>query len=74
MVTNRIVENKSKGRGSGPIAVENRRNNAAQLNDEHQHVHDMKQLNVNDGTQYHQTARHNSEFFFLLNISVALSL
>ncbi|XP_014485899.1 PREDICTED: protein CASC3 [Dinoponera quadriceps] len=63
-VTNRIVENKSKGRGSGPIAVENRRNNtAAQLNDEHQLVHDMKQLNVNDGTQYHQTARHNKGFF-----------
>lgn len=66
MVTNRIVENKSKGRGSGPVAIENRRNNTAQLNDEHQLVHDMKQLNVNDGTQYHQTARHNSEF--LLNI------
>ncbi|XP_032665459.1 protein CASC3-like isoform X2 [Odontomachus brunneus] len=63
MVTNRIVENKSKGRGSGPVAIENRRNNTAQLNDEHQLVHDMKQLNVNDSTQYHQTARHNKGFF-----------
>lgn len=63
MVTNRIIENKSKGRG--PVAIENRRNNTAQLNEEHQLVHDMKQLNVNDGTQYHQAARHNSEF--LLN-------
>ncbi|EFN76144.1 protein CASC3 isoform X2 [Harpegnathos saltator] len=63
MVTNRIVENKSKGRGSAPVAVENRRNNTAQLNDEHQLVHDMKQLNVSDGTQYHQTARHSKGFF-----------
>lgn len=70
MVANRIVENKSKGRGSGPVSVENRRNNTAQPNDEHQIVHDMKQLNVNDGTQYHQTARHNSEL--LLNILMAV--
>lgn len=61
MVTNRIVENKSKGRGTGPITVENRRNNTAQQNDEHQPVHDVKQFNV-DGIQYHQTTRHNSEF------------
>lgn len=61
MVTNRMVENKSKGRGTGPITVEGRRNNTAQQNDEHQLVHDVKQLNVNDGVQYHQTARHNSK-------------
>jgi len=63
MVTNRIVENKSKGRGPGPVTVENRRNNTVQHNEEHQLVHDMKQqLNINDGSQYHQPARHNSEF------------
>lgn len=62
MVTNRIVENKSKGRGPGPITVENRRNNTAQHNEEHQLAHDMKQFNINDGSQYHQPARHNSEF------------
>lgn len=63
MVTNRIVENKSKGRGPGPVTVENRRNNTAQHNEEHQLAHDMKQqLNINDGSQYHQSARHNSEF------------
>lgn len=60
MVTNRIVETKSKGRGPGPVTVENRRNNTAQHNEEHL-VHDMKQLNVNDSGQYHQP-RHNSEF------------
>ncbi|XP_024884102.1 protein CASC3 isoform X2 [Temnothorax curvispinosus] len=64
MVTNRIVENKSKGRGPGPVTVENRRNNTAQHNEEHQLAHDMKQqLNINDGGQYHQPARHNKGFF-----------
>lgn len=63
MVTNRIVENKSKGRGPGPVAIENRRNNTAQHSDEHQLVHDMKQISVNDGSQYHQSARHNKGFF-----------
>jgi len=62
MVTNRIVENKAKGRGPGPVTIENRRNNTAQHNEEHQLAHDMKQLNINDGNQYHQPARHNSEF------------
>ena len=62
MVTNRIVENKAKGRGPGPVTIENRRNNTAQHNEEHQLAHDMKQLNINDGSQYHQPARHNSEF------------
>ncbi|XP_012526151.1 protein CASC3 isoform X3 [Monomorium pharaonis] len=63
MVTNRIVENKSKGRGPGPVTVENRRNNTTQHNEEHQLAHDMKQqLNINDGSQYHQPARHNSFF------------
>lgn len=63
MVTNRIVENKLKGRGPGPVTVENRRNNTAQHNEEHQLAHDMKQqLNINDSSQYHQPARHNSEF------------
>lgn len=61
MVTNRIVENKSKGRGFGPVTVENRRNPSAQHNDEHQLLHDMKQVSVND-SQYHQPARHNSKF------------
>ncbi|XP_071581148.1 uncharacterized protein Btz isoform X2 [Temnothorax nylanderi] len=64
MVTNRIVENKSKGRGPGPVTVENRRNNTAQHSEEHQLAHDMKQqLNINDGGQYHQAARHNKGFF-----------
>lgn len=66
MVTNRIVENKSKGRGPGPVTVENRRNIALH-SDEHQLSHDMKQVSINDGNQYHQSVRHNSEFF-LLNI------
>lgn len=61
MVTNRIVENKSKGRGPGSVTIENRRNNTAQHNDEHQLAHDMKQVNINDG-QYHQPVRHNSKF------------
>lgn len=66
-ITNRIVENKSKGRGPGPVSVENRRNNT-QHNEEHQLAHDMKQqLNINDGSQYHQPAR-NSEF--LSNITI----
>lgn len=65
MVTNRTVENKSKGRGSGTVTIENRRNNIVQHNDDHQLVHDMKQLNVNDSTQYHQAARHNSELVFI---------
>ncbi|XP_011639579.1 protein CASC3 isoform X1 [Pogonomyrmex barbatus] len=63
IVTNRIVENKSKGRGPGPIIVDNRRNNTVQHNEEHQLSHDMKQLNMNDGTQYHQPGRHNKGFF-----------
>lgn len=62
MVTNRIVENKSKGRGPGPVTIENRRNNTAQHTDEHQLAHDMKQININDGSQYHQPVRHNSKF------------
>ncbi|EFN73087.1 Protein CASC3 [Camponotus floridanus] len=62
MVTNRIVENKSKGRGPGSVTIENRRNNTAQHNDEHQLAHDMKQVNINDG-QYHQPVRHNKGFF-----------
>ncbi|KMR04521.1 protein casc3 [Lasius niger] len=63
MVTNRIVENKSKGRGPGPVTIENRRNNTAQHTDEHQLAHDMKQININDGSQYHQPVRHNKGFF-----------
>lgn len=63
MVTNRIVENKSKGRGPGSVTIENRRNNTAQHNDEHQLAHDMKQVNINDGNQYHQPVRHNKGFF-----------
>ncbi|XP_070165506.1 protein CASC3 isoform X1 [Polyergus mexicanus] len=63
MVTNRIVENKSKGRGPGSVTIENRRNNTAQHNDEHQLVHDMKQVNINDDSQYHQPVRHNKGFF-----------
>lgn len=63
MVTNRIVENKSKGRGPGSVTIENRRNNTAQHNDEHQLVHDMKQVNISDGSQYHQSVRHNKGFF-----------
>jgi len=67
MVTNRIIENKSKGRGPGPVTIENRRNNIAQHGDEHQLVHDLKQVNINDGNQYHQP-RHNSKFLFHLII------
>ncbi|EGI68639.1 PREDICTED: protein CASC3 isoform X2 [Acromyrmex echinatior] len=68
MVTNRIVENKAKGRGPGPVTIENRRNNTAQHNEEHQLAHDMKQqLNINDGSQYHQPARHNKGFFTSTN-------
>ncbi|XP_072760753.1 uncharacterized protein Btz isoform X2 [Anoplolepis gracilipes] len=63
MVTNRIVENKSKGRGPGSVTIENRRNNTGQHNDEHQLAHDMKQVNINDGSQYHQPVRHNKGFF-----------
>ncbi|KAL6447300.1 hypothetical protein ACFW04_001505 [Cataglyphis niger] len=63
MVTNRIVENKSKGRGPGSVTIENRRNNTAQHNDEHQLAHDMKQVNINDDNQYHQPVRHNKGFF-----------
>ncbi|RLU20263.1 hypothetical protein DMN91_006870 [Ooceraea biroi] len=63
MVANRIVENKAKGRGPGPVTIENRRNNTVQHSDEHQLVHDMKQVSVSDGNQYHQPARHNKGFF-----------
>ncbi|KAL0103116.1 hypothetical protein PUN28_017446 [Cardiocondyla obscurior] len=64
MVTNRIIENKSKTRGPGPVTVENRRNNTASHNEEHQLAHDVKQqLNLNDGNQYHQSARHSKGFF-----------
>lgn len=64
MVTNRIVE-KSKGRGPGPVTVENRRNNIPQHTDEHQLSHDMKQVSISDVNQYHQSARHNSEFLLI---------
>ncbi|KYN00007.1 PREDICTED: protein CASC3-like isoform X1 [Cyphomyrmex costatus] len=67
MVTNRIVENKVKGRGPGPVTIENRRN-TVQHNEDHQLAHDMKQqLNINDGSQYHQPARHNKGFFTSAN-------
>lgn len=60
MVTNRTIETKPKGRGAGPITAENKRNNI-QNDDEQQITHDMKHISVNDGTQYHQSGRHNSK-------------
>ncbi|XP_017798145.1 PREDICTED: protein CASC3 isoform X2 [Habropoda laboriosa] len=63
MVTNRAVETKPKGRGAGPISAENKRNNAIQNDDEQQITHDMKHMSVNDGTQYHQSGRHNKNFY-----------
>ncbi|XP_012152846.2 CASC3 exon junction complex subunit isoform X2 [Megachile rotundata] len=63
MVTNRTVETKPKGRGAGPISAENKRNNAIQNDDEQQVSHDMKHLNLHDGTQYHQGGRHNKNFY-----------
>lgn len=63
MVTNRTVETKPKGRGAGPITAENKRNNIIQNDDEQQITHDMKHNSVNDGTQYHQSGRHNKSFY-----------
>lgn len=61
MVTNRTVEIKPKGRGTGSTTTENKRNNI-QNDDEQQITHDMKHISVTDGTQYHQSGRHNSEY------------
>ncbi|XP_076765950.1 CASC3 exon junction complex subunit isoform X2 [Xylocopa sonorina] len=63
MVTTRAVETKPKGRGSGPITAENKRNNTVQNDDEQQITHDMKHVSVNDGSQYHQSGRHNKNFY-----------
>ncbi|XP_068972200.1 protein CASC3 isoform X2 [Bombus flavifrons] len=62
MVTNRTVEIKPKGRGSGLITTENKRNNI-QNDDEQQITHDMKHISLTDGTQYHQSGRHNKSFY-----------
>lgn len=63
MVTNRTVEVKPKGHGAGPITAENKRNSTVQNNDEQQITHDMKHVSVSDGTQYHQSGRHNKNFY-----------
>ncbi|XP_076174148.1 CASC3 exon junction complex subunit isoform X2 [Ptiloglossa arizonensis] len=63
MVTNRTVETKPKGRGAGPITVENKRSSTIQNDDEQQITHDMKHVSVNDGTPYHQSGRHNKNFY-----------
>lgn len=69
VVINRVVETKSKGRGTG-LVTENRRNNIAQ-HDNDQLVHDVKQINISDGAQYHQAARHSE---FLLNMTTSKNL
>lgn len=61
MVANRTVETKPKGRGAGPISAENKRNSTIPNDEEQQITHDMKHVNLHDGTQYHQGGRHNSE-------------
>ncbi|XP_078037577.1 CASC3 exon junction complex subunit isoform X2 [Augochlora pura] len=63
MVTNRTIETKPKGRGAGPITAENKRNSNVQNDDEQQITHDMKHVSLNDGTQYHQSGRHNKSFY-----------
>ncbi|XP_076655665.1 CASC3 exon junction complex subunit isoform X1 [Halictus rubicundus] len=63
MVANRTIETKPKGRGAGPIAAENKRNSNVQNDDEQQITHDMKHVSVNDGAQYHQSGRHNKNFY-----------
>lgn len=59
--TNR-VEYKSKGRGSGSVLIDNRRNNSDNNQiDDQQLINDLKQMNVNDGGSFQQGNRQNSK-------------
>ena len=59
LVGSRTIESKPKGRGPGPMNIDNRRNNV-----EHEKiVNDMKHMNVStEGPSYHHTTRPNSKF------------
>ncbi|XP_046739129.1 trithorax group protein osa-like isoform X2 [Diprion similis] len=56
------LDYKAKGRGSGSVLLDNRRNNADNNHiDDHHLINDMKQMNVNDGGSFQQSNRQNSQ-------------
>ncbi|KAK0090034.1 hypothetical protein PV325_003847 [Microctonus aethiopoides] len=63
LVTNRTVDSKPKGRGSGLITGDMRRNNTNQHNDE-QIVNDIKHMNVNDAPLYYHSGRQQNKNFY----------
>ncbi|XP_046739131.1 protein CASC3-like isoform X3 [Diprion similis] len=58
------LDYKAKGRGSGSVLLDNRRNNADNNHiDDHHLINDMKQMNVNDGGSFQQSNRQNKNFY-----------
>ncbi|XP_034947916.1 protein CASC3 isoform X2 [Chelonus insularis] len=62
LVTNRILDLKPKGRGSGIITGDIRRNNINQ-HDEEQVINEIKHMNINDGSTYHHSGRQQKNFY-----------
>lgn len=71
LVTNRTVDSKPKGRGSGLITGDMRRNNTNQHNDE-QIVNDIKHMNVNDAPLYYHSGRQQNSTYYLVSCLIYL--
>ena len=61
VVNNRVTESKPKGRGPGPINLDNRRINSIHHEEEQQLINDVKHMNIAESTSYHPSGRQNSE-------------
>ncbi|XP_015524060.2 protein CASC3 isoform X1 [Neodiprion lecontei] len=58
------LDYKAKGRGSGSVPLDNRRNNSDNNHiDDHHIITDMKQMNVNDGGSFQQNSRQNKNLY-----------